>query len=123
LKIGGRHLAIDLNFDVQASDPSDLDEFGIRLMPDKPQGYRPANAERIKAHVQTCGEFFATDVTFFDEETYTRMLSECGFGQVTFRRPQTWDLADCLSNPDDLARFQKYVATNPEMMAFSTVTV
>lgn len=122
LKPGGIHKGLEVNFDVKASDSSELRDYGVRLMPDKPAGYRPTNGERIRAYLSalpapgSLNEHMVTDVTYFDEATYRSIFAEAGFRDVQFEHPSAWDV---IAPGLDVVRLRKYVATNPEMIAFT----
>lgn len=125
LKPGGVHKGMEVNFDIKASGPTELEDYGVSLMPDKPVGYRPKNCETIRAYLYAGTEtelrgerFMITDVTYFTEAAYRSAFLNAGFQDVRFHPPQEWKLGDRWRQLD-LPKFRTYIAVNPEMIAFT----
>ena len=123
----GRHVGMDLNFEIRASEWWEIEEFGIALMPDKMPGVRPYNGELINGKISTDLQFLnglslahtiSTDVTYFDEYTYKNIFLNAGFRSVQFIHPRDWGLNDFLISKGYYEKFQKYISHNPEMIAF-----
>lgn len=120
LRPGGWHQGIELNPGIRASNPFELVEFGIALMPDLPPGSRPRDGEGICADLLVeaeSGRTLRTHVTYFNENSLRRILVKAGFRNVVFHPPAVWPLA--AGTPTDTVRkFARYIATNPEMISF-----
>jgi SAM-dependent methyltransferase len=131
LKPGGLHMGVDINFDIHASGDSELDAFGISLMDDRPPGCRPRNGEMIAARIAArkggdltsheADSIITTRVTFFDEDTYRTAFAAAGFSDIRFTRPDRWCLGHYWHHCSDKEKFERYIATNPEMIGFAMV--
>lgn len=123
LKPGGRHQGMEINFQIRASGADELDTFGIALMPDQPPGTRPEHGQLIRADIDAGlgpegRDVITTFVTFFDEPGLTIALQQGGFRSVRYILPDLWDLSQLSLSGNDRSRFERYVALNPEMIAF-----
>ena len=113
LKNGGRHQGLEINFGIHASHPSELELFGISLMPDRPAGTRPTNGGRIRGDIaMDTTEVMTIHVTYFDKATFTSLLRDAGFKNIRFYPPDTWDLGTNWAASPQGKKFKRYVTTN-----------
>jgi len=123
LRPGGRHQGLEVNPAIKASEPFELEAFGLALIPDKLPGYTPNDGERISATLKTGpspNDLLTTHVTYFDESTLRRIFVEAGFREIAFQEPATWQLHPN-TDAETRAQFDRYIATNPEMISFTAL--
>ncbi len=123
LRRGGRHQGLEVNPAVKASEPFELNTFGIALMSDLVPGSKPSNGQRICADILVSGDSgrtLTTYVTYFDEDCLRNILKEAGFHDIDFQQPDAWELPPN-ETPELRAKFELYVRTNPEMVSFTAI--
>jgi SAM-dependent methyltransferase len=119
LRYQGIHTGMVINPNARAASAYELETWGVALMTDKPQGYLPADGERIIGDIkQSKEDSIRFAGYFYTEETLRSCFERSGFGDVCFVYPKSWDHRLLGLDVDNVKRFVSYAHDNPEMCAF-----
>jgi len=132
LKSGGIHTGITINFDIRPSYPAEWKDFGISLLFDKPENYKPSDGEILQTKLDASGSrnsigpdrkhgLLKITSCYYSEATYRRVFAKAGFKHVIFFPARSWQLPISDLSEDEHAKIRRYVKTNPEMIGFLAV--